>query len=111
MLENPIFVCYNVISSLEGSLGSLFDKLFKREIDQNSCHYCKTPFQSIQGGFHFGDAERDIGASNLRMRKGVILAECWGVSISPRMEPTSAACEDIASATSAVPIWIPNSCF
>jgi hypothetical protein len=48
----------------------LFDGFFKKEIDQSKCTHCGTSFETIQSGFYFGGAGRDIGASILRMRKG-----------------------------------------
>ncbi len=49
---------------------SILDKVFKKKVDQTRCNYCKTPFETIQSGFYFGGAGRDIGSSILRMRKG-----------------------------------------
>ncbi len=48
----------------------LFGKKKTKEIDQTRCTYCHTPFQTLSGGFYFGDQAASFGDTILHMRKG-----------------------------------------
>ena len=40
------------------------------ETDSSKCAYCRTPFQTLRGGFYFGSAASGIGDTILHMQKG-----------------------------------------
>jgi hypothetical protein len=68
MIENHSTVHYNLGEGMEERMG-LFGKKSKA-VDPSKCAYCRTPFQTLSGGFYFGSAGSDIGDTILHMRKG-----------------------------------------